>query len=1057
MPLLNCYSYRRISLLMSKLRPLVPLILFLFSPGWLFSQKKITGSVKDVDGRLLPGVSVSVKENGVTTQTDTTGHFTLNAEMGNTLVFSSIGHEPYLVTVDNRTDYRIVLKGRVKELDDVIVIGYGTQRKRDVTGAVDKVNVKDMQKAPVRSFEEALAGRVAGVQVNSSDGQPGSGINVTVRGYNSVTQNNGPLYVIDGFPIESPNNNIINPDDIESMEVLKDASATAIYGARGANGVILITTKKGKEGPAVVNFSTSYGIQKIIKRADMMGPYDFVKYQLEVDSIGAKLAYLQNGRTLDYYKTEPGLDWQSKVFRTAPIQNYNLSVSGGTQKTRYSLSGSVFKQDGVIIASDYTRYQGRSTLDQIVSDKLKVGANINYSYLMQTGLSPVQVSTLASSNAMYSVWGSRPTTGLNDDSIANLLFDPSTDLNSDYKINPQKNISNAVRNNRTNSLTANAYLEYDVAKDLKLRVTGGVSLNTLRQETFNNSNTIFGSLLTNAGKSSGVNGSLIYTENNSWLNENTLTWTKHINEDHTFTVLAGVTEQKNFSSNYGQAATFLPNESLGTSGLDEGTPQQVIASRSLWSLASFLGRVNYSYQSKYLLTASLRDDGSSKFAPGKRWGYFPSGALAWRFTQENFFKGLPFLNDGKLRVSYGKTGNNRISDFAYLSVITLPIGSSYVVNNNYVRGSNVTAIGNPDLKWETTDQTNVGVDLSFFNSRVNFTADVYRKKTNDLLLYANLPLSLGYDNAFKNIGSVQNDGVEFTINTITYKSRNFTWSTNFNISFYRNKVLKLAENQNTLSSTIGWDFNYTGIPAYIAQIGQPLGLMYGYLWDGVYQYSDFNKGTNGGYVLKDNVPTNGNTRALIQPGDIKYRDINGDKVVDAQDYTVIGRGLPIHAGGFTNDFRYKNFDMSIFFQWSYGNDLLNVNRMVFEGNSLNRNGLNQYASYVNRWTPDNQSSTIPRAKGIPSNSPYSSRYVEDGSYLRLKTLNLGYSLPAALIRKAKIRELRIWLASQNLWTWTKYSGMDPEVNTYSSVLTPGFDYSAYPRARTFTIGANISF
>jgi len=1055
-PLLKGYSCHRNPL--PKIRQLFTVFVFLFFPALVFAQKRITGQVKDDQGQPLPGIAVSNKEKTATTATDSTGHFKLNADPGNTLLFRSVNHEELQVTVDNRAVYNVVLKAKVTDLDDVIVIGYGVQQKKDITGAVDKVNVSDMQKAPVRSFEEALAGRVAGVQVNSNDGQPGSNINITIRGYNSVTQSNSPLYVIDGFPIENPNNNTINPQDIESMEVLKDASATAIYGARGASGVILITTKRGKEGPPIVSFSTSYGLQNIIKKADLMNPYQFVKYQLEVDSVSAKQLYFTNGRTLDYYKTEPSLDWQSKVLRTAPMQNHTISVSGGSQKTRYSLSGSVLKQDGIIIASDYTRYQGRATLDQVIDNHLKTGFNVNYSYLMQRGLSPVQVSTLASSNAMYSVWGSRPTTGLNNDSIAQLLFDPTTDLNSDYKINPQINISNAVRNNRTNNFTANVYVEYTLARDLVLKVSGGISLNTLRQEVFNNSNTIFGSSLTNLGRTNGVNGSLTYTENNSWLNENTLTWTKRIRKNHLFTLLGGVTEQQNNSSYFGQAATFLPNESLGISGLDEGTPQQVIASESVWTLASFLGRANYSYKSKYLFTASMRADGSSKFAPGKRWGYFPSGALAWRFTQERFIKkALPFIDDGKLRLSYGKTGNNRVSDFAYLSVITLPIGSSYVINNNYVRGSNVTAIGNPDLKWETTAQTNLGIDLSFLKSRLNVTADVYRKTTRDLLLYANLPLSLGYDNAFKNIGSVQNDGLEFTINTVNVKGRNFTWNTNFNISFYKNKVLQLAENQNSFTSTIPWDYNYTGIPAYSAQVGQPLGLMYGYIWDGVYQYSDFNRTTNGGYILKDNVPTNGNTRALIQPGDIKYKDINGDKVVDANDYTVIGRGLPIHTGGFTNNFRYKGFDLGIFFQWSYGNDILDANEMVFNGNSLNRTNLNQFASYDNRWTPTNQTSNIPRVKGIPSNSPYSSRYVEDGSYIRLKTLNFGYSLPASFLKRAKMKEFRIWLACQNLFTWTKYPGMDPEVNTYASALTPGFDYSAYPRARTYTLGANISF
>ena len=1054
---LETYHLRWLKCMTFFVRLCVLVALFALTPLLSKAQTTIQGKVVDETGLALPGISVKIKNNTAAVVTDSLGRFSIKAAIGNVLVFASISFETVEQVVDTRSTYQITLKSKVNALDDVIIIGYGEQRKKDVTGAVDKVNMTDLQKAPVRSFEEALAGRIAGVQVNSSDGQPGSAINVTVRGYNSVTQNNSPLYVIDGFPIEGSNNNTINPSDIESLDVLKDASATAIYGARGANGVIIITTKRGKEGPPVISFATSYGIQDIIKRADLMSPYEFVRYQVEIDSVSAKQIYFTNGKTLESYRAEPGIDWQSKVLRTAPMQNHNLSLSGGSQKTKYSLSGSVFKQDGVIIASDYTRYQGRATLDQEVNRKMKVGFNMNYSYLLQKGLSPVQVATLASSNAMYSVWGSRPTTGLNDEQIAELLFDPSTDLNSDYKINPELNIKNAVRNNRTNNLIANLFVEYELFKNLKLRVAGGANLNISRFEGFNNSQTIFGSMLTNIGRSNGVNGSVNYTENNSWLNENTLTWNKMFGKGHSLNILAGATAQQNNYSFSGQSAIFLPNESLGVSGLDEGTPQQLGSVRSIWTMSSFLGRINYSYKSKYLLTASVRSDGSSRFAQGQKWSYFPTGAFAWRFTEESFLKGFTFLNEGKFRASFGITGNNRVNDFAYLSVITLPINSSYVINNNYTRGSNVTTIGNPNLKWETTQTMNLGLDLTFLKKKINVTADVYRKRTKDLLLFANLPLSLGYDNAFKNIGSVQNEGLEFTINSVNTKTKNFSWTTNFNISFYRNEVLALAENQHTFNSTINWDFNYTGIPAYNVQVGQPLGLMYGYLWDGVYQYADFNKATNGNYTLKDNLPTNGNNRSLIQPGDIKYRDLNGDKVVDAQDYTVIGRGLPIHAGGFTNNFQYKSFDLSIFFQWSYGNDLINVNRMVFEGNSLNRTGLNQYASYADRWTPENTTSTIPRAKGIPANSPYSSRYVEDGSFIRLKTLNVGYRFPPALMKRAKIREFRVYLATQNLFTWTKYSGFDPEVGTYSSVLTPGFDYSAYPRSMTFTLGTNISF
>jgi len=397
-----------------------------------------------------------------------------------------------------------------------------------------------------------------------------------------------------------------------------------------------------------------------------------------------------------------------------------------------------------------------------------------------------------------------------------------------------------------------------------------------------------------------------------------------------------------------------------------------------------------------------------------------------------------------------------VNDFAYLSTFGLPLGNTYVFNNNYQSSTIPLTISNPDLKWETTAQLNAGIDLSFFRNRLSLTADIYKKKTNDLLLNAAMPTSTGYTAAYKNIGSMQNQGLELTINAVPVQRKNFTWNTSFNISFNQSKVLSLTEGQEAITSAIAWDNNWSSLPAYISKIGMPLGNMYGYIWDGVYQYSDFNKTTNGTYILKDNMPTNGNTRGNIKPGDIRYRDLNGDGVVNASDYTVIGRGLPIHTGGFNNSFTYKQFDLNVFFQWSYGNDLLNVNRLLFEGNIFNRTYFNQFASYEKRWTPTNTSTDLYRTNGFYGGG-YSSRTVEDGSFLRLKTLALGYSLPASLLKRAKINRLRLYAAAQNVFTWTKYSGMDPEVNTYNSVLTPGFDYSAYPRARTITFGANVSF
>ncbi|MFL9484956.1 SusC/RagA family TonB-linked outer membrane protein [Chitinophagaceae bacterium LWZ2-11] len=1057
--------------------------LLLCLPSLLFAQaKSVTGTVKDADDKPLDNISITIKGISKATSTNAAGQFTItNVPAGNyTLIASSVGFStvetPITVGATGPAPLNIKLTKTVKELDETVVIGYGTSKKRDLTDAVGKVSMPDLMKAPVRSFDEALAGRVAGVQVTSSDGQPGSSINIVVRGNNSVTQDNSPLYVVDGFPIENPNNNVINPADIESIEVLKDASATAIYGARGANGVILITTKKGKGGPAVISFGTSYGLQKTIKTMDMMSPYEFVKYQLEFNpALTAPTSpypptqlYLSGGTTMNYYKDTAGtLDWQSAVLRTAPIQNNTLSISGGNDKTKYYISGSAINQDGIIINSNYKRYQGRVSIDQTVDDKLKVGINANYSYLVQSGLALAQSTNSGTTNIMYSVWGMKPVspspasqaaTGIIDIGTTETtsLTDPDVSSSNDYRFNPIINLKNIVRNNITRNLTANAYMEYAITHDLKLRVTGGITSNVLRNEAFNNSNTSYGNSLFT---SNGANGSVIYNENNLWLNENTLTYTKRINKDHLFTVLAGMTEQGAKTFSYGVSAIKVPYESLGISDLDEGTPISVTATSSSNTMASFLGRVNYSYKSKYLLSASYRADGSSKFSPQHHWAYFPSAAAAWRFSEERFMKGmLPVLSDAKLRLSYGVSGNNRVSDFAYLATYGAQPSASnvYTFNNVPINGAIPLTIGNPDLKWETTSSVNLGLDLSFFKNRITLTADVYEKKTTNLLLNATLPTSTGYNTVYKNVGSVQNRGVELSISTINVTNKNFTWTSSFNIAFNGNKVINLAQNQETLLSNLKWDNGWQSTPAYIAKVGKPLGLMYGYISDGVYQYSDFNKTSAGGYILKDNVTTNGNTRANIQPGDIKYRDINGDLTVNASDYTVIGRSLPIHIGGFTNNFTYKGFDLSIFLQWSYGNDILNANRLVFDGNALNKSYLNQFASYENRWTPSHTNTDVFRTGGYYGGG-YASRYVEDGSYLRLKTASLGYSFPQPLLKRLKLKSFRAYFSGQNLLTWTKYSGLDPEVNTYPSALTGGFDYSSYPRARTYTVGVNLSF
>lgn len=1039
-------------------------VLLMFIPAFTFAQTPISGTVKDNEGKPLSGVSVSIKGKNRGALTDSAGVFKLNAQAGDSLIALFLNYESARLKVDNRTSYNLVLAPLANSLNDVIVIGYGTTTKGDLTGSVAKAPIEDIQKAPVRSFDEALAGRVAGVAVSSVDGQPGSDINIVIRGNNSITQENAPLFVIDGFPLEAPNTNMINPKDIASMEILKDASATAIYGARSANGVVIITTKKGQVGPPAISFDASYGVQKVMKTMDLMSPYDFVRYELERNPADATTQYLSDGKTLDYYKTVEPLDWQSKIFRTAPMQNYSLSMRGGNQFTKYYLSGNVLDQQGIMINSGYKRYQGTMSLDQTINTKLKVGAYINYSYMKQNGLQPSQANATqnnATASTLFSVWGFRNFSPGGLPNFEDMLLDPDVDGSVDSRINPVLNQEHALRENFFTNTIANGYLDYTIIPDLKLKVTAGVTNNLTQRNQFNDTFTLTGNPRTRVGSIRGVNGRIVYGKSTTWTSESTLTYYKKFNNVHHMTLLAGFSANGNKTTSNGHAANKLPSPRKGLAGLDEGIPESIESTVTSWGLVSFLGRADYKYKSKYLLTLSFRADGSSKFAPENRWAYFPSGAIGWRFSQEEFMKGIKqVISDAKLRASYGVTGNNRIPDFAYLSAMQIVLNpSSYTFGNSVTHGAVNVNFGNRGLKWETTSQLNLGTDLSFVKNRINLTADFYRKKTTDLLLRANLPLSLGYPTAFRNVGSVQNQGFEFTLTSTNISRKDFSWESNFNISFNKSKVLALSESENSILSAAGFDGNFGTIPAYITKVGNQLGMMYGYIWDGVYQYSDFDKTTSGNYILKDNITSNGKDRATVQPGDIRFRDINGDLNVDSKDYTIIGRGLPIHTGGFNNDFRYKSFDLSVFFQWSYGNDIFNGNRYIFEGNILNRSNLNQFASYNDRWSPTNTSSQNYRVGGGGPTTPTgnNSRVIEDGSYLRLKTVSLGYTFSPALLKKISMKSCRVYVSAQNLITWTNYSGMDPEVSIFNSVLTPGFDYSAYPRPRLVTFGLNANF
>ena len=1013
---------------------------------------KVTGQVRDEGGQPMAGVVVLVQGTNKGTTTGGDGKFTIAAAADQTLTISMLGYVTEEIPVGKKTHFDVTLKEDSKMIENVVVeIGYGNQRLVDVTGTLGRVKMEDMVKAPVVSFDQALQGRIAGVSITSSDGQPGSEMDIVIRGSNSLTQSNSPLYVVDGFPIEDFSSAAVNTADIASLTVLKDASATAIYGSRGANGVIIIETKKGEIGKPKISYSGTVGVQEVTKRMELMTPYEFVVYQIERSPSNLDRYLTKPGRTLDYYRTHEGIDWQDRLFRSALMHTHNLSVSGGNKQTRYVVSGAVVDQEGVIENSGYKKYQGRFSLDQSLGKKVRLSLNANYTHdktYGQTTSRSLSTANAYASYLMYRTWAYRPVQlGIAD---SEGLFD---DENDTSVMNPI--VSNNAENTskKVTTFLSNAKLEWTIIKGLKLTVRAGYGRKTIRQEEFNNSLTYQG--FPRAGNNKGVNASFSERTLDDWMNENTLVYRREIDNKHRFDITAGFTMQGTVTSVYGFETSHIPNEFLGLSGMDDGLPHAATSTLSENVLMSWLGRVNYSYRSRYIFTASFRADGSSKFTPGNRWGIFPSGAFAWRLGQEKFMQKVRFVSDAKLRVSYGVTGNNRIGDFA--TYPSLVLSDYYSFNNGTPSGAVVPSnMGNRDLTWESTEQIDLGLDLSLFRNRLNLTVDLYRKTTRDLLLNASLPFTSSFSTVYKNVGRVRNDGLEISLSTVNVDTRNFKWTSDFNISFNRNRVMALTEDQESLLSTVAFTTDFNSTPLYIARVGGPMAAFYGVVWDGVYGYEDFETDATGASVLKKSVPTNGNARETIRPGDIKYVDQNGDGVVNEQDMVVIGRALPIHSGGFNNNFSWKGLSLNVFFQWSYGNDIMNANRIIFEGNYAGKN-INQFRSYVDHWTPENTSSRNFRPGGQGPRGVYSSRTIEDGSFLRLKTLQLSYTFPKKWTTKMHMESVQIYVSGQNLWTWTAYSGLDPEVSTRNSALTPGYDYSAYARNRVYTAGLKIVF
>jgi len=1024
-------------------------------------QGSVRGKVTDQKGEPVIGATVIIKGTSIGANTDMSGNYSITRVPANsTLVFSYIGMTAQEIAYTGQPTINVVMKEAVTELEDVVVIGYGVVKKPDLTGSVGVAPVKDMTKAAaVASFAEALSGRIAGVSVAQSDGQPGGTINIQIRGVSSLTQSTSPLYVIDGFPVENLDPTTLNTEEIETMTILKDASSTAIYGSRGANGVVLIQTKRGKVGKPVVSFSTSMGFQLTPKPIELMSPYEYIKYQQELDpALRTTTAFFAGGKTLEDYRNVTGANFQDYVLHTGSINQHNIAVRGGNDDTRYSFSGNFFDQLGVIINTGLKRYSGRVTLDQKISNTFSVGATVNYTGVTQYG-QVINQGAVTSSNptafVLARAWMYQPIVPDPDVDLVNEEFeDWSIVGNSDYRVNPVKDLENQHSFNKTKLLEANGYVNVNITKDLVLRSTAGIRHNTYITERFYNRYTSQGSL-TSPGNVNGINGAISNNYTYSYSNETTLTWKKVFNSYHSITGLGLFSINGVNTTSNGYGGRLLPNENLGMDGLEEGIAYNPSAGSSENTMASYATRWDYSFMSKYILTLTFRADGSSKFVD--HWGYFPGFALGWNMHRESFFENnLPFLSTSKLRMSYGSNGNNRVADFATFARLLQNI-DGYSFNNSTPTGAiYISQVANPALKWEIVNTLDLGYEIGVAEDRLKFEVDLYRKTTNDLLLSATLPPSTGFTSAVKNIGSLRNDGLEFTLNALLISKPDFTWESNFNISFNRNEILELTRGQRALPSNASYVSQFNK-PLYLAEIGKPAGMMIGFVWEGNYQYADFDEVSPGVYVLKPEVPSNGAVRNTIMPGDIKYRDINGDGTITDADLTYIGRGLPIHIGGFTNNFTYKGFNLNIFFQWSYGNDIYNANRLLLEGNSNGFHLINQFASYANRWSPDNQTNANYRTRGQGPIGFHSSRVVEDGSFLRFKTLSLSYNLPANLIKKAYLSELSLNFSAQNLVTWTKYSGMDPEVSTRNNILTPGYDYSSYPKSPAFVFGLRGAF
>lgn len=1019
------------------------------------NERTMSGVVMDKDeSKPLPFVNISVLNDSRGTTSDENGVYTLTVFNGDVLVFSYIGYIQQEITITNQTSLNVVLEQETKYLDDVVIIAYGQVKKSDLTGSVSSISADDIARTAPVSLDQALQGRAAGVQVTQVSGRPGGETSVRIRGASSINAGNEPLYVIDGMLINTDNGTFngggvagaplnglasINPSDIESIEILKDASATALYGSRGSNGVVLITTKRGKEGRSMVNFDTYMGIQQVARKLDVLDGQTFANY---MNAFNADARLPVDPRYFIPERIGAGTDWQDAIFKEALMQNYQLNFLGGTAKSKYSISAGYMLQDGIILNSNFERYNVRLNLDQDVRDWLKAGASLSVSQINSRGV----------------LTGSQgPGTGvlLPGATAAALFFPPTLPVLDDrviggytFQDDRGRNLANPVADAlETDNLSKNlraiasTYAIFKLAQGLDFKVNLGADAYSVNEFRY----------VPNFLKRTEANNGeavLANVSGQSWLAEYTLNYETTFRGRHQFSGLLGNTYQGFQSNRLFVYALDFPDNRTGYHNLANGlNPQPAINGESAWGIISYLGRINYGFDNKYLFTLTGRMDGSSKFGANNKYGFFPSLAFAWKLHEEQFIQKIDLFSSLKARISYGIIGNQEIASFTSLATVG-PVGEGVFNNTEIYKGQEPLRYPNPNLRWERTGQFDIGLDMEFLDGRITAVADFYQKNTTDLLLFTPLPATTGFSGYLSNIGGLKNTGVELAVTSVNL-NKSIKWNTTFNWARNRNEITALASGNDipiggVLNIPTGWS---------ILQVGQSLGTFFGLKSAGIFQ-SDAEAASSP--VIRGQ-----NAKA----GDRKYQDINGrdengnltgrpDGIIDEADRTIIGNANPDFTFGLVNSFSYKGFDLSIFLQGVYGNDV--VNAFLLEIGSMHgeTNILTEY--WENRWTPENPNNQYPKVNPSDRNV-FSDAIIEDGSFIRIKNITFGYTFNNATLSKLKMSNLRIYASGNNIFNFTKYRGYDPEVFAFGqNSLLQGVDYGGYPLARTLIFGIQVS-